>query len=218
MRTAGNRSLATRVKDMTRYRQVVKHLASPVNPWWCSRSAYDVPCPFVNPPPSFLGPVTSSPQCFWHLCCVTQGKSLALSGLQEEVKRWFLCLLEAWLGHCAPRSNTPEGLDEGGIKGGNVSDRSGTHLGSKALQLCPFCLPGGLGLGKLLLELSQTTALIPKQPTQLLQCHLHVSQCLDILIGLQMGAKPGSAAWEGWEGEPGLGAFTQSPAQYSVWS
>lgn len=60
------------------------------------------------------------------------------------------------------------------------------------LELCPLRLPGGLGLGELLLKLSQTTALIPKQPAQLLQCHLHVSQCLDVLVGLQMGARPGS--------------------------
>lgn len=115
MRTAGSRSVAMCVKDVTRCRQAIKHLASPVNPW-CSRRADDVPCPFVNPSLSFLGSVTHSPQCFWHPCCVPQGKSLALSGSQEEVKG-FLCFLGAWLGHHAPRSDSCEGLGEGRTKG-----------------------------------------------------------------------------------------------------
>lgn len=33
-----------------------------------------------------------------------------------------------------------------------------------ALELHPLCFPGGLGLGKLLLKLSQTSAFIPEQP------------------------------------------------------
>lgn len=85
-----------------------------------------------------------------------------------------------------------------------------------ALELCPLRLPGGLGLGKLLLKLSQTTALIPEEPAQLLQCHLHVSQCLDVLVGLQMGARLGQEFFEGQGGEPGLGALTQRPAQDST--
>lgn len=34
------------------------------------------------------------------------------------------------------------------------------HQGSMALELRPLCFPGGLGLGKLLLKLSQATAFI----------------------------------------------------------
>lgn len=98
-----------------------------------------------------------------------------------------------------------------------MSDRWETHLSGMALELRPLRLPRGLGLGKLLLKLSQTTALIPEQPAQLLQCHLHVSQCLDILIGLQMGGQGlGQEVFEGHRGEPGPGTLAQSPAQDST--
>lgn len=72
---------------------------------------------------------------------------------------------------------------------GEASDRWAAHLGGMALELCPLCLPGSLGLSKLLLKLCQTTAFIPEQPAQLLQRHLHVGQCLDVLIGLQTEGK-----------------------------
>lgn len=53
-----------------------------------------------------------------------------------------------------------------------------------ALELCPLCLPGGLGLCELLLKFSQTPTLVPEQPAQFLQCDLHVSQGLDVLVRL----------------------------------
>lgn len=86
----------------------------------------------------------------------------------------------ARLGHPALRA-TAKGLGE---QGGQCLCQIGTHLGSMALELSPLSLPGGLGLGKLLLKLGQTSALVPEQPAQLLQRHLHVSQRLDVLTGL----------------------------------
>lgn len=59
------------------------------------------------------------------------------------------------------------------------------YLRGMALELCPLRLPHGLGLCELLLKLSQTPALITEQPTQLLQCDLHVCQGFDVLIRLQ---------------------------------
>lgn len=59
------------------------------------------------------------------------------------------------------------------------------HLRGMALELCPLRLPRGLGLGELLLKFSQTPTLVPEQPAQLLQCDLHVSQGLDVLVRLQ---------------------------------
>lgn len=71
MRTAGSRSVAMCVKDVTRCRQAIKHLASPLNPW-CRRRAYDVPCPFVNPSLSlsFLG--SQSPVFLVPLLCASR--------------------------------------------------------------------------------------------------------------------------------------------------
>lgn len=91
---------------------------------------------------------------------------------------------------------TAEGRAETG-QGGEVSVQRETHLGGVILELCTLRLPGGLGLGKLLLKLSQTAAFILEQPAQLLECHLHVGQCLNVLIGLQTGARPGSGAFRG---------------------
>lgn len=75
--------------------------------------------------------------------------------------------------------------------------RRETHRGGVTLELCTLRLPGGLGLGELLLKLRQASAFVPQQPAQLLEGHLHVGQCLDVLIGLQTRARPGSGALRG---------------------
>lgn len=60
----------------------------------------------------------------------------------------------------------------------------GSHLGDVALELGTLHLPGGLGLGELLLQLASAAPLLPQLRAQLLQGHLHVRQRLDALVGL----------------------------------